>query len=114
MLQDGWTVYIAYAFRDRLFTYQMTGTEIRTFKQIWIRDEQQNPILNLLIPVDVLQPVLIKRFREAADAAKAAETAEATNVSSVHNKVLAFTISALKNNILPLLRPHCPESGTRT
>ena len=108
-LQDGWTVYIAYAFRDRLFTYKMTGTEIRTFKQVWIRDEQQNPVLNLLIPVDILQPVLIQRFREAADAAKAAAAADATDPSSVHNRALAFTVTAMKNSILPLLAKYSKE-----
>ena len=66
------TTSIAYAFRERLFTYELTGQEIWTFKQVWIPDEQRNFVLNLEVPINILAPVLIQRFVEAADAASAA------------------------------------------
>ena len=77
MRRSGWTVFIAYAFADRLFTYKRNGTEFQTWKQVWIADEQQNRIPHLQVPIEILQPVLIQRFREVAYAAVATEAAEA-------------------------------------
>ena len=55
MRQSGWTVFIAYAFADRLFAYKLNGTEFQTWKQVWIADEQQNRIPHLQVPIEILQ-----------------------------------------------------------